>query len=367
MSIDEAAITSESAIHEEPEQQTVLREGSDAIAEALQASGVEIVFGYTGGAVPQLTRSVLSHEIPMYAGRTELTAAWMSAGYNRVKRRAASAVISHHVGALHASPVIYGSTMDGTPLLYMSLDNPPSMEARDGLQDALEVFPALKPLSKYSKKVSDASDLPVIVRQAVKEASTGKFGSSTLVLAQTVMFQQTGMKVEPLALPKPPSPHHEDVAATWELLKSAERPVLYVGAGVHIADASAELREFAELTGIPVVSTSWGGRGLLPDAHDLYVGPTGNFGWKSSNFVAQQADMWLTIGSSFSQMSTGTWSIKKPDTVVQVDVNQYELGKIFQPTLGIQSDAKFFLAQLLAAAKDDPETTSATASRADWR
>lgn len=367
MSIDEAAITSESAVYEEPDQQTVMREGSDAIAEALMASGVEIVFGYTGGAVPQLTRSVLSHEIPMYAGRTELTAAWMSAGYNRVKRRAASAVISHHVGALHASPAIYGSTMDGTPLLYMSLDNPPSMEARDGLQDALEVFPALKPLSKYIKKVSDSADLPVIIRQAVKEASTGKFGSSTLVLAQTVMFQQTGMKVEPLVLPKPPSPSHDDVATTWELLKSAERPVLYVGAGVHIADASAELREFAELTGIPVVSTSWGGRGLLPDAHELYVGPTGNFGWKSSNYVAQQADMWLTIGSSFSQMSTGTWSINKPDTVVQVDVNQYELGKIFQPTLGIQADAKFFLAQLLAVAKADPETPSEATARADWR
>ncbi|HKS47492.1 MAG TPA: thiamine pyrophosphate-binding protein [Amycolatopsis sp.] len=367
MSIDEAARTAESATDQRADEGSRRREGSDAIAEALLASGVEIVFGYTGGAVPQLTRSVISHDIPMYAGRTELTAAWMSAGYNRVKRRAASAVITHHVGALHSTPAIYGSTMDGTPLLYMSLDNPPSMEARDGLQDALEVYPALKQVSKYIKKVTDAADLPVIVRQAVKEASTGKFGASTLVLAQTIMFQETGMKVEPLVLPKPPSPHQEDVEATWELLKAAERPVLYVGAGVHIADASAELREFTELTGIPVVSTSWGGRGLLPDAHELYAGPTGNFGWKAANFIAQQADIWVTVGCSFSQMSTGSWSMKKPDTVVQVDVNQYELAKIFQPTLGIQSDAKFFFARLLATAKTDPDTTSVSAAWAGWR
>ncbi|WP_280421840.1 thiamine pyrophosphate-binding protein [Nocardia carnea] len=367
MTTDEAAREPGAGQGQPAAESTERREGSDAIAEALLASGIEIVFGYTGGAVPQLTRSIISHDIPMYAGRTELTAAWISAGYNRVKRRAASAVITHHVGALHSAPAIYGSTMDGTPLLYMSLDNPPSMEARDGLQDALEVYPSLKPISKYIKKVTDASDLPVIVRQAVKEASTGKFGASTLVLAQTVMFQQTAMKVEPLELPKPPSPHRQDVETTWELLKNAERPVLYVGAGVHIADASAELRKFVELTGIPVVSTSWGGRGLLPDAHELYAGPTGNFGWRSANLVAQQADAWVTVGCSFSQMSTGTWSMKKPSTVVQVDVNHYELGKIFQPTLGVHSDAKFFFAQLIEAVEADAGSEAITAGWSGWR
>ena len=367
MSIDQAEAAAQPETEPAATEQLVLREGSDAIADALIASGVEIVFGYTGGAVPQLTRSILSHDIPMYAGRTELTAAWISAGYNRVKRRAASAVITHHVGALHTAPAVYGSTMDGTPLLYMSLDNPPSMEARDGLQDAVEVYPALKPVSKYIKKVTDAADLPVIVRQAVKAASTGKFGAATLVLSQTIMFQQTGIKVEPLQLPRPPSAHDDDVATTWELLKNAERPVLYAGAGVHIADGAAELRELIELTGIPLISTSWGGRGLVPDAHELYLGPTGNFGWKSANRVAQEADLWLTLGCSFSQMSTGSWSLNKPDTVVQVDVNEYELAKIFQPTLGIQSDAKNFLADLLRVAKADPDTAAISARLAAWR
>lgn len=331
----------------------VAREGSDAIAAALQASGVEMVFGYAGGAVPSLLRGILSHDIPMFSSRTELAAAWMSYGYNRVKRRAASTVITHHVGALHASPAIYGATMDGTPLLYMTMDNPPAMEARDGLQDALEVYPSLKPVSKYIKKVGDAADLPVIVRQAVKAASTGKFGASVLVLPQTIMYQTTSMRVEPLVLPRRPSPAAEDVAATWNYLKFAEKPVLYVGAGVHIADAAEELRRFAELTGIPVVSTSWGGRGLLPDAHELYIGATGNFGWKSANEVLQLSDCWLTLGASFSQMSTGSWSLRKPDTVIQVDVNEYELAKIFQPTIGIQSDAKHFLEALIRHVESD--------------
>ena len=345
----------------------VTREGSEAIAAAMKASGVEIVFGYTGGAVPSLTRSMLTHDIPMFGGRTELTAAWMSAGYNRVKKRAASAVITHHVGALHVAPAVYGSTMDGTPLLLLSLDNPPAMEARDGLQDAVEVYPSLKPLSKYIKKVTDASDLPVIVRQAVKEASTGKFGASSLVIAQTVMFQKTSMKVEPLVLPSRPAPHQQDVARTWNLLKQAARPILYVGAGVHIAEAAPELAEFIELTGIPIVSTSWGGRGLLPDTHALYAGPTGNFGWKSANSAIQHADAWLALGTSFSQMSTGSWSLKKPDTVIHVDIDQYEIAKIFQPTLGIQSDVKLFLTQLLEQVKADATTPTVNAGLQEWR
>lgn len=341
------------------------RSGADAISQSLRACDVEVVFGYAGGAVSQLVRGLVKHNYRMIAGRTEMSAAWMSYGYNRVKRRAASAVLVWHVGALHASPIVYGATMDGTPLMFMTVDNPPAMDARHGLQDSLEVYPALKPLAKYSKKVTDSSDIPVIIRQAVKSASTGKFGASVLVLAQTVMFQETGMPVERLELPRPPQPASEDVARTWELIQKAEKPVLYVGAGVHVADAATELRELAELTGIPVVSTSWGGRGVLPDEHDLYVGASGGFGWRSANEVLQASDLWVTIGASFSQMSTGSWSLKKPDNVVHIDIDEYELGKIFQPTVGIQSDAKVFLEQLLQLARN--EKNSKRGSWAGWR
>lgn len=322
-------------------------EGSDAIAQALISCDVEIIFGYAGGAVPHLARSLVSHGVPMFSGRSEITAAWMSYGYNRAKRRAASGILTHHVGSLHCAPVIYGATQDGTPLLFMSMDNPPAMESRDGLQDAIEVFPALKPLAKYSRKVGDAGDLPVVIRQAVKSASEGKFGASVLLFPQTIMFQKSSVKVEPLTLARRPSPANEDIAATWDLIAKAKKPVLYIGAGVHIADAAETLREFAETTGIPVVSTSWGGRGVLPDDHVLYAGASGAFGWKSGNMILQEADLWLTVGASFSQMSTGSWSIKKPDSIVHVDVNEYEIGKIIQPTLGIQSDAKHFLQALL--------------------
>jgi acetolactate synthase I/II/III large subunit len=343
------------------------REGSTAVVEALEAGGVEIVFGYTGGAVPALFRSLLDSDIRTIAGKTELNAAWMSYGYNRVKRRAASGLLTWVVGALHASPAVYASKLDGNPLLMITVNNPPAMEARDGLQDAVELYSALKPLAKYIKKVSDAGDLPVIVRQAIKEASTGRFGPSVLDLAQTAMFQETTMAVEPLVLPSPPAAQDNDVAQTLELISHAERPVLYVGAGVHLSDAAAELLQVAERLAIPVVSTSWGGRGLLPDRHELYAGPSGNFGWRCANDVLQQSDLWVAVGVSFSQMSTASWSLKKPSAVVHVDVDAYEVGKIFQPTVGAVADAKDFLTKLLAfSGTSDDDSGAGSSARQQW-
>lgn len=347
----------------------VRRQGSEAIADALVASGVELIFGYTGGSVPALTQGLFSRELADFGGRTEITAAWMSYGYNRMKRRAASAVVTWAVGALHVAPVVYAAKQDGTPLLVMTMNNPPAMEARDCLQDGIELYPSLKPLSKYIRKITDAGDMPVVVRQAVKEASTGRFGPSVLDLAQTAMFQTTTIKVEQLELPRPPAAQEDDVNAVWDLLANAERPVLYIGAGVHISDAADELRELAELLGVPVVSTSWGGRGVLPDAHELYTGASGNFGWRSANDLLQHADLWVAIGTSFSQMSTGSWSLDKPEKVVHVDLDQREIAKIFQPTIGLVADAKAFLRQLLtkARSRSSQEANASSERLAQWR
>ncbi|MFF2486086.1 thiamine pyrophosphate-binding protein [Microbacterium sp. NPDC058062] len=353
----------------------VERTGAEAIADSLVASGVEIVFGYTGGAVPALTQSLFTRELADFGGRTETTAAWMSYGYNRMKRRAASAVVTWAVGALHTAPVVYAAKLDGTPLLLMALDNPPALEARDPLQDATENFHSLRPLSKYAKKVTDAGDLPVIVRQAVKEASTGRHGPAVLDLAQTVMYQTTSMAVEELHLPRPPAAQSADVNEILRRLIEAERPVIYAGAGVHVAGAAEELRTLAEMLGIPVVSTSWGGRGLLPDAHELYAGASGNFGWRSANDALQSSDLWLAIGTSFSQMSTGSWTITKPQDVIHVDVDQREIAKIFQPALGVVADAKTFLEQLIDAARDqsveprtesDPWRMDVASAKSEW-
>ncbi|MFD5537373.1 thiamine pyrophosphate-binding protein, partial [Streptomyces sp. NPDC127079] len=323
------------------------REGSDAVAETLTASGVEYVFGYTGGVSTSLERSLIAHGVRDMNARNELSAAWMSYGYNRMKRRAASAALTWCVGALHASPVVYAAKLDSTPLVLMLVESAAAWDMRDILQDATELYPALKPLAKYIKRVVDGEDLPLAVRQAVLAASTGKFGAAVLDLTQGAMYQRTTVKTEPLTLPEPPAAGEASVRRTLELIEAAERPVLLAGAGIHLADATGELRRFVDATGIPVVSSGAGGRAVLPDDHPLYAGDMSGWGYFGTGTkVAEEADLWVAVGFSFSQTATLSWSLAKPDNVVHVDVEQSQLGRIFQPTLGIVADAKTFLGQL---------------------
>jgi len=329
------------------------RQGSDAMAETLKKCGVEYVFGYLeGSAYPSFLRSIISHDIPNMAGRTELSAAWMSYGYNRVKRRAASGALLWCVGALHASPVVYAAKLDSTPLLFLAVEHSAAWDMREILQDAGELYSALKPLSKYIKKIVDAEDMPLAVRQAVMAASTGKFGPAVLNLTHPAALQRTTIKSEELILPSPPAASEQDVIRALEMIKQAKNPVLLVGAGVHRADAAAELRSFAEAMGVPVVSSVFGGRGVLPDDHPLYAGDMGLMtAIGRGSRVAQQADLWIAIGFSFSETATFSWRAAKPDDVIHVDVEENQIGRIFQPSLGIVADAKVFLSQLNSQVK----------------
>ncbi|MGX1163642.1 acetolactate synthase-1/2/3 large subunit [Arthrobacter sp. SLBN-100] len=323
------------------------REGSDALVETLVSSGVEYVFGFTGGVSTALERSFAGSGLKDLNARTELSAAWMSYGYNRVKRRPASAVLTWVVGALHASPVVHAAKLDTTPLLMMFMESAAAWDARDVLQDGTDLYPAFKPLSKYIRRVVDGEDIPLVVRQAVLAAGTGKFGPAVLDLTQEAMYQRTTVKTEALSWPSPPAADEDSLQRAVDLIKSAKRPVILAGAGVHLSDATAELRRFVEATGIPVVSSGPGGRGVLPDDHPLYAGDMGQWGYfETGTEFAEEADLWIAVGFSFSQTATMSWTVKKPDQVIHVDVDPTQLGRIFQPTVSIVSDAKMFLGQL---------------------
>jgi acetolactate synthase-1/2/3 large subunit len=332
------------------------RSGADAIAETLKKCNIEIVFGYSGGGNGTLINAIAKSGMKMVCGRNEIAGAWMSYGYNRIKKRAASSCNFHCVGMLHVAPVLYAAKTDSTPLVVMDVNLDSSLDMREGLQDALEVYSVCKPLSKYIRKVVIADDLPLAVRQAVIAASTGRPGPAVLDLAYQVLARPTACKSEELTLPEPPGASSAVIGRALEMILKAKNPVIVAGAGVHLAGGGSKLQQLAETLGIPVVSTSWGGRALLADDHPLYAGPIGSFGWVSANDIAQRADLWLAVGTTFSQMSTGAWNLVRPEKVIHIDVDPGQLGKIFQPTLGIVGDAAVVLGQLLDQAKQAPRT-----------
>lgn len=346
----DAAATSES---DAAPQTQVARSGAQAIVEGLHASNVDLVIGYSGGGTGAIIHHVATSGMKNMNARTELSGAWISYGYNRVKGRAASACLFHCVGALHASPVVYAAKVDSTPFFMMDVNLDSSLDFREGLQDSSDLFPALKPIAKYARKAVTADDLPLAIRQAVISASTGRPGSSVLDIGFQALIHNTTCPAEPLTLPEPPAASEATITQMLKMIGNAKRPVLFVGGGVHLAQATTELAAFAEALQIPVVSTSWGGRGAMSDDHPLFAGVVGSFGWVSANDIAQKSDLWIAIGTTFSQMTTGAWNIEKPKNVIQVDVDPNQLGKIFQPTLGVTAHAKIVLQQLVdRVAKD---------------
>ena len=323
------------------------RSGAEAIVETLRACDIEIVFGYAGGGTGAIIHQISTNGLANMNGRTELSGAWMSYGYNRVKGRVASACLFHCVGALHAAPAIYASKVDSTPFFMMDVNLDSALDFREGLQDATELISALKPIAKFARKPVTPDDLPLAVRQAVLAASTGRPGPSVLDIAYQAVIKSTSCPAEPLELPEPPAATEATISRVLEMISAAKKPVLFVGAGVHLAQATAELQAFAEAMQIPVVSTFWGGRGAISDDHPLFAGIVGSFGWVSANEIVQTSDLWIAIGTTFSQMTTGAWNLEKPQNVIHIDVDPNQLGKIFQPTLGIAGHAKVVLQQLL--------------------
>lgn len=330
----------------------VTRTGAEAVVASLKATGVELVIGYSGGGTGALIHQVaISNDLKNMNARTELSGAWISYGYNRVKGRAASACLFHSVGMLHAAPVVYAAKLDSTPLFVMDVNLDSALDLREPLQDSTGNYPSLMPLSKYIRKVVVPDDLPLAVRQAVLSANTGRPGPSVLDLPFPVLLKSTACPVEELELPELPGATEATLDKILTMLTAAKSPVLFVGAGAHLSLASDEVRELAELMGIPVASTSWGGRGVISDDHPLFAGVVGSFGWESANEIVQTSDCWLAVGTTFSQMTTGAWKINKPENVIQIDIDPNQLGKIFQPKLGVAGDAKTVLRQLIERAK----------------
>ena len=340
----------------------VSRSGAEAIVEALHACDIEMVFGYPGGGTGAIIHQVATTDMPNMNGRTELSGAWMSYGYNRIKGRAASACLFHCVGALHASPVIHAAKVDSTPFFMMDVNLDSSLDFREGLQESGEIYPALKQLSKYARKVVTADDLPLAVRQAVLSASTGRPGPSVLDFGFQVLGANTSCRAERLTLPEPSAASEATIDRAFDLISGASQPVIIVGAGVQLGQATEELRALAEARSIPVVSTSWGGRGAISDDHPLFAGVLGSFGWNSANEIAQKADLWIAVGTTFSQMTTGAWNLEKPQRVIHIDIDPNQLGKIFQPTLGIAADAKTVLTQLVKRANAEGSARSLDAT-----
>jgi len=339
------------------------RKGAELIVEFLVEQRVPYVFGICGhGNVGMLdVLHEAQDDIRLISPRHEQTAGHMADGYFRVKHAPAATLTSCGPGSANLVMALALAMTDSSGWLAITANVPTSQFNRAPFQEINRHnqadFPSVvRPVVKRSFQPSRVEMLPLALRQAMATLLCGRPGPVHLDVPFNLFQETAAVELEPAPVytlgARRPGAAPEELARAVELLLAAERPVLFVGHGVTLAEAGAELTALARRLSIPVISSP-NGMGTLDMADPLSLGFIGRNGAYPANQAGRHADLVLALGARFDDRSASSWlpgySWNFPATrLIHVDVDDAELGRNYPPDLGILADARTFLRQVLA-------------------
>jgi len=327
------------------------RTGAEIMCEALVREGVDILFGYPGGAIMPFY-----HALPEYPGlhhvlvRHEQAAGHAAEGYARASGKVGVCVATSGPGATNLVTALADAMMDSTPIVAITGQVPSHLIGRDAFQET-DVTGITQPITKHNYLVTDIEDLPRVFKEAFHIARSGRPGP---VLIDVAKDAQTS-RAKPdwnvkLNLPgyKPSSGgNRKQIREAIKLIGAAQKPLIMAGRGVMISGAFSELRELAERTGIPVITTLHG-IGAFPEDHPLALGMSGMHGWVHNNRAIQECDLLFNIGGRFDDRVTGKTSSFAPHAkIIHIDLDPSEIGKNVRVDVPIVGDAKRILETML--------------------
>lgn len=328
--------------------------GAEAIMRCLLEEGVETIFGYPGGAIMPVYDALYDYtdRINHILVRHEQGAAHAAQGFARVSGKPGICLVTSGPGATNLVTGIADALMDSTPMICIIGQVKDSLLGTDAFQEA-DVINITSPITKWNYQVTNADEIPEILAKAFYIATSGRPGP--VVIDVTKNAQQDKMQkafsytkcrklthYHPRLVPK-----QEQVKAAAELINEAKKPYLFVGHGVLISKAEAELKAFVEKTGIPVASTLLG-LSAFPVDHPLYVGMLGMHGNYGSNVLINESDLIIGLGMRFDDRVTGELSkFALNAKVVHIDIDPAEINKIIKADAPVVGDAKEVLKALL--------------------
>ena len=324
--------------------------GAQALVKSLEMQEVEVVFGLPGGAILPVYDPIIDSPIRHILVRHEQGAAHMAEGYAQATGRPGVAMVTSGPGATNVVTPLANAYMDSTPFVCITGQVATSAIGTDAFQESDTTGITLG-VTKHNWLVTDAADIPRIVREAFHVATTGRPGPVLIDFPKDVATDTMEWYwPDSVDLPGYHPPSHADpsaIQAAAALVLAAERPVIYAGGGILKSGASEALRELADLTGIPVVTTLMA-RGSFPDSHPLCLGMPGMHGNYTAVTAIQKADLLLALGSRFDDRVTGKVSAFAPKAkVVHVDIDKAEIGKVRRPEVGILADCRLAIEALV--------------------
>ena len=345
--------------------------GAQSLIRALEAAGVDTVFGIPGGAIlPAYDPLLDSTRVRHVLVRHEQGAGHAAQGYAYATGRVGVCMATSGPGATNLVTPIADAYMDSVPIVAITGQVPSAAIGTDAFQEA-DIRGITLPITKHNYLVTDAADIARTVAEAFHIAGTGRPGPVLVDIAKDALQATTTFSwPQTLDLPgyRPVSrPHAKQVREAARLMTEAHRPVLYVGGGVLRARAWAELRTLAELTGIPVVTTLMA-RGVFPDSHPQHLGMPGMHGTVAAVTALQKADLIVSLGARFDDRVTGKLSTFAPlATVVHADIDPAEISKNRVADVPIVGDCKEVIADLVVAVQAEHDAGRRADLTAWWR
>ena len=325
--------------------------GSQIIVEALRRHGVDYLFGYPGGAcMPIFDALVDAPEIKIVLVRHEQGGTHMADGYARATGKPGVVLVTSGPGATNTVTGLLTAQMDSVPMVVLTGQTITPNLGKDAFQEA-DVFGVTMPVVKHSYLVREVNDLPRVMNEAFHLATSGRPGPVLVDLPKDVVSAECEADfTDEFHLPGYAPPARgltEDLEKAAELISSSKKPLLYVGAGAVIAQASRQVIGLAEKLQAPVTTTLLG-KGAFPETHPLSVGMLGMHGTAYANKTVVDCDLIMAIGARWDDRITGKVSEFCPDaTKIHIDVDPAEFGKIIDPDVSIAGDAKLVLEDLI--------------------
>ena len=348
--------------------------GAEALIKGLEQENVDVMFGLPGGCILPAYDPLIKSSIRHILVRHEQGAGHMAEGYAHVTGRPGVAMVTSGPAATNLVTPLCDAFMDSIPMVAITGQVPTSAIGTDAFQEC-DTVGITRSITKHNELVMSADDLPLAIRQAFHIATTGRPGPVLIDVPKDVLqnmmtwhWPTDDEVIDSLPGYKPTTKGHPRmIKEAAKLILESKQPILYVGGGVLKARAADALRELAELTQIPVVTTLMA-RGAFPDNHPLCLGMPGMHGTATAVTAMQRADLLIALGSRFDDRVTGKVSAFAPDAkIIHVDIDPAEQGKVRKPDVPIVGDCRLVIEEMIVALRDLMAGGTKQADISAWR
>lgn len=325
--------------------------GAEIVIECLKEQGVDMVFGYPGGAILNIYDALYRHqdEITHILTSHEQGASHAADGYARATGKVGVCLATSGPGATNLVTGIATAQMDSIPVVAITCNVGVSLLGKDSFQE-IDIAGVTMPITKYNFIVKDVTKLAATIRRAFTIARSGRPGPVLIDITKDVTAAEYDYEYQ---APEEISPQtdtitEEDIEKALELIRNSQKPFIFAGGGAVISNASDELKAFAHKIQAPVADSLMG-KGAFDGTDPLYTGMVGMHGTKTSNFGFTECDLLIVVGARFSDRVIGNASkFAKNAKILQIDVDAAEINKNIQTYASVIGDAKVVLRKLNA-------------------